>query len=363
MRKRLLSMLLCVSAAAIMAAGCEKKEATEKTAQDKAETTVEAADQRRVYVTPEWVKSVIDGRQPESDNYVILEVSYSDKAEDSPTYNEGHLPGAIHAGVVEVEDSTGDKEGAYNLLSAEEIRDHALSHGITKDTTVIMYAGDGDNAGVGRQAYAYLYLGVENVKILNGNLDAWKAAGYELETEGNAGTKAADFGVEVPARPKYLVSIKDALDQVENDENFKLVSIRSKEEWLGETSGYDYMDKAGEPKGAVWGKGCDTAFDVNGFCNEDGTVKELSEVLETEWADVGFSPDDHLAFYCGTGWRATVPFLLMYQEGYDNIALYDGGWYQWIMEDDYPVQVGDPSSGSVEYTTVRELPNDKAAKY
>ena len=38
-----------------------------------------------------------------------------------------------------------DEEGAYNLLSAEEIRDYALSHGITKDTTVIMYSGDGDN--------------------------------------------------------------------------------------------------------------------------------------------------------------------------------------------------------------------------
>lgn len=371
MKKRLLSILLCATMAATMLVGCGNKDAgKENPAGDTpavetsapTEETVDAVEQRRVYVTADWVKSVIDGKQPESENYVLLEVSYGATAADSPSYNEGHIPGAIHASIMEVEDATGDEVGAYNLLAAEQIRDYALSHGITKDTTVIMYAGDGDNAGVGRQAYAYLYLGVENVKILNGNLDAWTAAGYELETEANEGTAATDFGVEVPAHPEFWTSIEDAKDKVATDENFKLVSIRAEGEWLGETSGYNYMAKAGEPQGAVWGKGCDTAYDVNGFCNEDGTVKELEEVLAGDWADVDFTVDNHLSFYCGTGWRATVPFLIMYQEGYDNISLYDGGWYQWIMKADYPVQVGDPASDTVEYTTVKELPDDKAAQ-
>lgn len=367
MKKRILSMLLCVAMVATMAVGCSSKteEAEEKNEETTEESSVEAdsVEQRRVYVTADWVKSVIDGNQPESENYVILEVSYGATADDSPSYNEGHIPGAIHASIMEVEDATGDEDGAYNLLAAEEIRDYALTHGITKDTTVILYAGDGDVAGVARQAYGYVYLGVENVKILNGSLDAWNAAGYELETEVNEGTAAEDFGIEVPAHPEYWVSIEDAKDRVENEDNFKLVSIRSEEEWLGETSGYDYMDKAGEPKGAVWGKGCDSAFDVNGFCDENGIVMELEDVLATEWKDADFTVDDQLAFYCGTGWRATVPFLIMYQEGYDNISVYDGGWYQWIMKDDYPVQVGDPASDSVVYTTVGELPNDKAATY
>ena len=380
MKKKLLSLLLCVTMVATALTACgggsdteetttqtETQETTEaettetEETTEVTETTVEAVEQRRIYVTPEWVKSVIDGQQPESANYVLLEVSYGMTADDSPSYNEGHIPGAIHASIMEVEDATGDEVGAYNLLSAEQIRDYALSHGITKDTVVIMYAGDNDNSGVARHAYGYLYTGVENVKILNGNLNAWVNAGYELETTANTGTVATDFGVEVPAHPEYWVSIEDALDRVQNDENFKLVSIRAKEEWLGETSGYTYMSKAGEPEGAVWGKGCNTAYDVAGFCNEDGTVKELDEVLATEWADVDFTVDNHLSFYCGTGWRATVPFMIMYQEGYDNISVYDGGWYQWIMKSDYPVQVGDPASETCVHTTVGELSDDKAA--
>ena len=165
----------------------------------------------------------------------------------------------------------------------------------------------------------------------------------------------------VPAHPEYWTSIEDAKDKVANDDNFKLVSIRSEDEWLGKTSGYNYMDKAGEPDGAVWGKGAKTAADVADFTNDDGTVKDLDGFKEV-WKDCDFTLDNHLAFYCGTGWRATVPFLVLYENGYDNISVYDGGWYEWLMHDDYPVQVGDPASDECVHTTVGELPTGKAAK-
>ena len=44
------------------------------------------------------------------------------------------------------------------------------------------------------------------------------------------------------------------------------------------------------------------------------------------------------------------------------MTLYDGGWYQWQMNEDLPVQVGDPNSDDVVYTTVGKLSTDKAAK-
>ena len=327
-------------------------------AETEAAEVKEALPARTVYVDAAYVKDVIDGKMPESENYVIVNVAYPMTSADFAPYGEGHIPGAIYASIMEVEDATGDNVGAYNLLAAEEIRDYALSHGITKDTVVILYGPD--ISGVARQAYGYIYMGVENVKILNGGLDAWTAAGYELETTENVGTPAADFGCAVPAHPEYWTSIEDAKTKPESDPNFKLVSIRSEPEWLGQTSGYGYMDKAGEPKGAVWGKGAQTAGDVADFTNEDGTVKDFAGVTAV-WEGCDFTLDNHLAFYCGTGWRATVPFLVLYQEGYDNISVFDGGWYQWLMDDSNAVQVGDPA-GDVVYTTVGELPTGMAAK-
>ncbi len=324
-----------------------------------AAAVVEAVDQRRVYVTPEWLNSAMKGEQAGYENVVVAECAYG-AVEGIDSYNNGHIDGAIYVDICEVEDATGDEIGAYNLLPAADVEKYLLSHGITKDTKVVLYGGD--VSGVGRVAYAYLWAGVEDVKILNGGLAAWTAAGFEAnDKEVHLGTAADNFGTAVPANPQFWVSVEDARNRVETDANFKLVSIRSEVEFLGETSGYGYMDKAGEPRGAVWGKGPQTASDVADFTNEDGTIKELAELKEI-WADCDFTLDNHLSFYCGTGWRATVPFLVMYQEGYNDISVYDGGWYQWLMHDDYPVQVGDPASDNCQYMTVGELPTGMATQ-
>lgn len=368
MRKRVLAALLCVAMTATMLIGCgadtESKEdpsAAEEDVENAAgDVEIEAVEQRTVYVSPQWVNSALNGEQEGYEDVVVAEVAYSDNAKDCESYTKGHVPGALYVGNVEVEDATGDEEGAYNLLDADVVVENLLKHGITKDTKLVLYGSD--VSGVGRQAYAYLWAGVEDVKILNGGIEAWTGAGYDVEKNVNEGKAADDFGVKAPAHPEYWVSIEDAKNSLENDDNFKLVSIRSEEEFLGETSGYDYMDKAGEPEGAVWGKGAETAFDVAMFVNEDGTVKDLAG-FEEVWKDCDFTLDNDLSFYCGTGWRATVPFLVLYENGYDNISVYDGGWYEWLMHEDYPVQVGDPASDDCEHTTVGELPTGKAAKY
>jgi large subunit ribosomal protein L15 len=89
--------------------------------------------------------------------------------------------------------------------------------------------------------------------------------------------------------------------------------------------------------------------------------KELDGLKEV-WAGCDFTLDNHLSFYCGTGWRATVPFLVLYQEGNDNISIYDGGWYEWQMYDENPVQVGDPAGSDCKHVTVADLSDDMAAK-
>ena len=321
---------------------------------------IPAVSEGTVYVTPEWVNSAIHGRQAGYENVVICEVNYDTSG--NKTYAQGHIPGAIKAGVVEVEDATGDEKGAYNILDAETVKDNLLKNGITSDTKVILYDAGGDPCEVGRQAYGYLWCGVKDVKILNGHLKAWTDAGFPVETQENTPVAASDFGAAVPAHPEYWTSIADARAKLDKeseayDPSFKLVSIRSEPEWLGTTSGYDYIHKAGEPEGAVWGKGAKTAFDVDDFINEDGTVKDLDGFKEV-WKDCNFKVDDseQLSFYCGTGWRATVPFLVLYENGYKNISVYDGGWYEWIMHEDYPVQVGDPASEDCQHLTVKDLP-------
>ncbi|WP_099203367.1 sulfurtransferase [Miniphocaeibacter massiliensis] len=328
----------------------EKTTETGKKIEEKSSVKAESVEQKKVYVTPEWVKSVIDGNQEESKDYVILEVSWGDE-EASPTYLKGHIPGAVHMNTDNVE-----SEEMWNYRTPEEFEKLMKDYGITKDTTVICYSDVGTNSADDRVAFSMLWSGVENVKCLDGGLDSWNKAKYDLEEKTNEPSKTdKDFGVKIPAHPEYVLSIDQVKEKLGKDENFKLVSIRSKDEFIGKTSGYSYIKRAGEPKGAIWGH--DT--DDGSYNKEDGTTVGI-DVVEKYLKESNASLENETSYYCGTGWRAAIPFLIAYENGYTNVTLYDGGWNEWQMDDSLPVQVGDPASDDVEYKTVKELPTDKA---
>ena len=94
----------------------------------------------------------------------------------------------------------------------------------------------------------------------------------------------------------------------------------------------------------------------------DISIRLVSHKANELWAKYGYSSENELAFYCGTGWRACVPWFICYENGVDDMKLYDGGWFVWQKDDERPVQVGDPLNGDVEYKLVGDLPNDAPAK-
>lgn len=354
MKRKLISALIGVTMIATIAVGCSKpSNDSQNTNKEKSDVKAEKVDTKKVFVSPEWVQSVIDGNQPESKNYTILEVSWG-TYKDSPTYTKGHIPGALH-----VDTSSIESEPIWNISEPKVVEKGMLDLGVTKDKTVILYGID--ISAVSRVAHAYLWAGVENVKVLNGGLNAWEKAGYKTETKIEKATPAKDFGTTVPSHPKYLMSIDKVQEKLKNDSNFRLVSIRSKEEFDGKTSGYTYIDRAGEPKGAVWGHAGSDPYNMEDYIHEDGTVITAEE-MEKLWADSDITKKNELSFYCGTGWRASVPWLIGYDAGWEGITVYDGGWNEWQMNNKLPVQVGDPKSNNSEYTTVDKLPTDKASK-
>ena len=354
MKRKLISALVGITMVATMAVGCSSpSNDSQKTTETKLNIKAEKVDTQKVFVSPKWVQSVIDGNQPESKNYTILEVSWG-TYKDSPTYTKGHLPGALH-----VDTSSVESEPIWNISDPKVVEKGMLDLGVTKDKTVILYGTD--ISAVSRVAYAYLWAGVDNVKVLDGGLDAWKKAGYQIETKVEKATPAKDFGTTVPAHPEYWMSIEQVQDKLKNDQNFRLVSIRSKDEFDGKTSGYTYIDRAGEPKGAVWGHAGSNPYNMEDYTHKDGTVITAEE-MEKLWSDSDINKNNELSFYCGTGWRASVPWLIAYDAGWDKMTVYDGGWNEWQMHNNLPVQVGDPNGGNCEYTTVGKLPTDKAAK-
>ena len=137
-----------------------KTTVTVKKAETKPEE-VPSAKKTDVFVSPAYIKSVMDGKQEESKNYVILDTS----TEAAP-YNEGHIPGAYHCSVRQVESSTYaayanntidyTDENLGNLHEPAELAALLKKYNITKDTMVILY---GAHPATERVAFCFLYCG------------------------------------------------------------------------------------------------------------------------------------------------------------------------------------------------------------
>ncbi|WP_157153720.1 sulfurtransferase [Brachyspira murdochii] len=318
MKKFLFLLILILS----VLASCSKTETNSNTNQ----SSVNAApvEKTRVYVNADWVKSVIDGNQPQSSNYVILEASWGDASAD---YKKAHIPNALHINTDLIEEPE-----YWNVRTPEEIEQVMKDFGISKDTAVIVY---GEPSPAARVATTLLWAGVDEVHVLDGNLKAWTDMGYATSSNTEKAKTIDDVGVIVPAHPEYIISLPEQIIEKQKDPNFKLVSIRSWDEFTGKVSGYSYIERVGEPKGAVWGR---DEFD---YVDDNGKIISIDEAQKI-WNEWGVTKDNEISFYCGTGWRAAIPFLIAYQEGWTNVTLFDGGWYVWQMNPELPVQLGDP---------------------
>ncbi|MDO6994931.1 rhodanese-like domain-containing protein [Brachyspira innocens] len=318
MKKFLFFLILILS----VLASCSKTETNSNANQ----SSVNAAtvEKTRVYVNADWLKSVIDGNQPQSSNYVILEASWGDASAD---YKKAHIPGALHINTDLIEEPE-----YWNVRTPKEIEQVMKDFGISKDTAVIVY---GEPSPAARVATTLLWAGVDEVHVLDGNLKAWTDMGYATSSNTEKAKPIDDVGVIVPAHPEYIISLPEQIIEKQKDPNFKLVSIRSWDEFTGKVSGYSYIERVGEPKGAVWGR---DEFD---YVDDNGKIISIDEAQKI-WNEWGVTKDNEISFYCGTGWRAAIPFLIAYQEGWTNVTLFDGGWYVWQMNPELPVQLGDP---------------------
>lgn len=297
-----------------------------------------SAPRGQILVSPQWVNAVINGKPAatyKNNKYMILEASWGPTSDG---YKAGHIPGSYHFNTDNIE----TEKNYWNLGPVDHVKASLIAAGITSDTTVIVYSNDAKGvSGASRVAFALMWAGVKDVRLLDGGLTAWKAAGYTTETKENQSTAVTDFGVEIPQHPEYVIATPKEVLEAQNNKDFRLISIRTWDEFIGKTSGYSYIKGAGEPKGAVWGHNEEIDGVMKDYVNEDGTWKSFSKI-EPMWAEWGITKDTINSFYCGTGWRATIPWLMAYMQGWDNITLYDGGWYMWEMDKSLPVQNGDP---------------------
>src|SRR3954469_23565081 len=69
--------------------------------------------------------------------------------------------------------------------------------------------------------------------------------------------------------------------------------------------------------------------------------------IAANWAEAGITADKWVAFYCGTGWRASETWFYAYLQDWQRIAVYDGGWFEWSQDPaNNPIEIGIPDAPS-----------------
>jgi 3-mercaptopyruvate sulfurtransferase SseA len=295
-----------------------------------------------------WLRQVLDGERPEAppaDRFLLFHVNFGVPEE----YDESHIPGALY-----LDTNWLENPADWNRRSPDELEASLRRLGIAHDTTVVLYGRDtegdanekwpGRRAGqisAARAALMLHYCGVDDVRLLDGGYDAWVRGGNALETVARTPMPVESFGVEIPARPNAIVDIDEAKQILADQEGAALVSVRTWNEHIGKVSGYNYIAPAGRIAGDVWGNCGSDAYHMQHYRNVDNTMRAYPEIA-ANWLEAGITADKWVAFYCGTGWRASETWFYAYLMGWPHIAVYDGGWFEWSKDPiSNPIEIGD----------------------
>jgi thiosulfate/3-mercaptopyruvate sulfurtransferase len=234
-------------------------------------------------------------------------------------YEHGHIPGAVYVSLDdELSDHTVTGRGRHPLPSGRSLEAAGRRWGIREGTPVVVY-DDWNRAGSARAWWVLTAAGLRDVRILDGGLSAWTAAGGALE----AGAVTPEPGDVVVSHDDLYAGALPTLDaEGAAALGARLLDARAPERFRGEV----------EPIDPVGGH-------IPGARNAPSTALLADDGRFLPDADLARALGDPAGVYCGSGVTASVVLAALAAVGVDA-ALYPGSWSEWSSNSALPVAVG-----------------------
>lgn len=241
-------------------------------------------------------------------------------------YAAERIPGAVRFDIDAVADTTTDLP--HMLPSAAAFAAAVGALGISERDTIVVY----DAAGLfsaPRVWWTFRLFGAEKVKILDGGLPAWKAAGLPLETTQPVAPRAATFAATLEAA---RVAALDDVVALIADGAASVVDARPAARFRGEAAEPRPGVRSGHMPGAA-----NVPFSevvVDGRLADEATIRAA-------FAKVDLARP--IVTSCGSGVTAAVLWLALETIGVPRarLALYDGSWSEWGAHPATAVVTGD----------------------
>lgn len=271
------------------------------------------------WVSPGWLENHLDD-----------DMSIIDCQPNIHDYIAEHIPGAVY---LNEEFLRAVKRGLCGqFICQKAVEPYYQRAGIRNDMPVLVYTGKGAVKGYGdgleqtMMAYGLTRYGHDNVYILNGGLERWKAEGRPL-TQEFPKKDVGDFRSEVR---DYYINYQDFVEAKDRDD---VIVLDARPPAVYEGKGP--WRKGGHIPGAVnlpWAS----------LMSKDNPrllkpVEEIRELAES----VGATKDKLVICSCGTGREATNEFnTFKWLLGYPRVKLHEGAFTEWTSYPDNPTVMG-----------------------
>jgi thiosulfate/3-mercaptopyruvate sulfurtransferase len=258
------------------------------------------------------------------DRPVLLDVRWAlgdDRGHER--YLEGHLPGAVFVDLdTELADPPSREAGRHPLPSLQRLQGAARRWGIRTGDAVVAYDDSGGLAAA-RAWWLLRWAGLDDVRLLDGGLAAWRRAGGPVET-GEIVREPGDVVLTGGGMPTLNADEAAALPR----RGGLLLDARAAERYRGEVEPVDR--RAGHVPGALSAPTTENLAD-------DGTFVPAA-VLRERFRSWG-AQDRPVGVYCGSGVTAAHQVAALAEAGIDA-ALWPGSWSQWSAVPDRPAATG-----------------------
>ena len=236
-------------------------------------------------------------------------------------YARGHIPGATHFDLFGL--SLVDTREAP-LKAFMFMIHHVLElRGVSEAKEVVFYE-ESSGMRAARGVWFLEYYGHPNVRMLDGGLKAWKAAGAPITTDG-AAPKEAKF--KIAERREVLATADDVLQSL-NKKEIAILDTRSEGEYLG-------THVRAARGGAVPG-----AIHIEWTDNLDADSKfKTNEELKAMYDKAGVTADKEVISYCQGGYRAAHSYVALRLLGFAKVRNYIGSWKEWGDRLDLPLEI------------------------
>ncbi len=237
----------------------------------------------------------------------------------------GHLPGAVFVDLDrELAAPPSPTLGRHPLPEVADLQASARRWGVSTTSRVVVYDDSGAMAAA-RAWWLLRWAGLTDVRILDGGLGAWRAAGHPVQTG------------EVTPVPGDVVLTPGQLAVVEADDVARLAAAtdavvldaRAGERYRGEVEPID--PRAGHIPGAISAPTAGNLDPQGRFLPKD--------LLRQRFTTLGVTGAGVTATYCGSGVTAAHQVAALAVAGFEA-ALYPGSWSQWSHDPTRPVATG-----------------------